>query len=160
MTNGLTDNPTRIHIKGGRVIDPASRLDATRDLYIADGMIAAVGSAPDGFTAELVIDARTHIVCPGLVDLSARVREPGQEYKATIATESQAAASGGITTLCCPPDTNPVIDTPAVIELIRLRAAAAGKTRIVSLGALTNESGRRASERNGGAQAGRLRRRQ
>lgn len=147
MTNGLTDNPTRIHIKGGRVIDPASRLDAARDLYIADGMIAAVGSAPDGFTAELVIDARAHIVCPGLVDLSARVREPGQEYKATIATESQAAASGGITTLCCPPDTDPVIDTPAVIELIRLRAAAAGKTRIVSLGALTrNLDGEHLSE--------------
>lgn len=126
-----------IHIHGGRVIDPANAVDATLDVYIAAGRVVAVGDRPDGFKADREIDASNCIVCPGLVDTSARLREPGQEHKATIATESLAAASGGITTLCCPPDTSPVIDTPAVAELIRLRAEAAGKTRVVTLGALT-----------------------
>ena len=127
----------RIHIRGGRVIDPASELDGQLDVFVADGRITAVGAAPDGFTADHIIDATGRVVCPGLVDLCARLREPGQEHKATIASESAAAASGGITTLCCPPDTRPVVETPADIELIRLRAEAAGKTRVVTLGALT-----------------------
>ena len=127
----------RIRIHGGRVIDPANAVDATRDVYIAAGRIVAVGDRPDGFETDLEIDAGACIVCPGLVDISARLREPGLEHKATIASESLAAASGGITTLCCPPDTSPVIDTPAVAELIRLRAEATGKARVVTLGALT-----------------------
>jgi dihydroorotase len=131
------DKPDRIRISGGRVIDPASGIDAEHDIFIAAGRIAAIGDAPDGFRPQLEIDASGCIVCPGLVDLSARVREPGQENKATIASESRAAAAGGITTLCCPPDTIPVIDTPAVTELIRLRAETTGLTRIVTLGALT-----------------------
>ena len=131
------DKPERIRISGGRVIDPAGGIDAVSDVFIAAGRIAAVGNAPEGFSADLDIDASDCIVCPGLVDISARVREPGQEHKATIASESLAAASGGITTLCCPPDTIPVIDTPAVTELIRLRAETTGLTRIVTLGALT-----------------------
>jgi dihydroorotase len=131
------DNPDRIRIQGGRVIDPASNLDEIQDIYIAAGRIAAVGNAPDGFSPDLVIDAGDRVVCPGLVDISARVREPGHEHKTTIASESLAAASGGITTLCCPPDTIPVIDTPAVTELIRLRAETTGLTRIVTMGALT-----------------------
>jgi dihydroorotase len=131
------DNSDRIRISGGRVIDPASGLDAEHEVFIAAGRIAAIGNTPDGFSPDLEIDASGCIVCPGLVDISARVREPGQENKATIASESRAAASGGITTLCCPPDTTPVIDTPAVTELIRLRAETTGLTRIVTLGALT-----------------------
>ena len=131
------DKPDRIRISGGRVIDPAGGIDAEQEVFIAAGRIAAIGSAPDGFTPDLDIDASGCIVCPGLVDLSARMREPGKEHKATIASESRAAASGGITTLCCPPDTYPVIDTPAVTELIRLRAETTGLTRIVTLGALT-----------------------
>jgi dihydroorotase len=129
--------PETIHIHGGRVIDPANRLDKRLDVYIAGGKIAAIGDAPDGFEAVHSIAADGCVVCPGLVDLCARVREPGQEHKATIATESLAAAAGGITTLCCPPDTDPVMETPADIELVRLRAEAAGYTRIVTLGALT-----------------------
>jgi dihydroorotase len=125
-------------LKGGRVIDPANKVDDILDVYIADGRIAALGSAPEGFIFAREIDASGCIVCPGLVDLCARVREPGQEHKATIATESVAAAAGGITTLCCPPDTNPVVETPADIELIRLRAEKIGKTRIVTQGALTH----------------------
>ncbi len=129
--------PTSILIHGGRVIDPANNVDEVQDLYIAGGKVAALGTAPGGFTPDVTIDANDRIVCPGLVDICARLREPGQEQKATIASESLAAASGGITTMCCPPDTNPVIDTPAVTEFIRLRAEAAGHARIVTLGALT-----------------------
>jgi len=131
------DKPDRIRISGSRVIDPAGGIDAKHDVFIAAGRIAAIGNSPDGFSPDLEIDASGCITCPGLVDLCARVREPGQENKATIASESRAAASGGITTLCCPPDTIPVIDTPAVTELIRLRAETTGLTRIVTLGALT-----------------------
>jgi dihydroorotase len=136
-----------LRLKGGRVIDPANKIDGVLDVYIADGRIAALGGAPEDFGAAREIDASGCIVCPGLVDLCARVREPGQEHKATIATESVAAAAGGITTLCCPPDTNPVVETPADIELIRLRAEKVGKTRIVTLGALTHGlDGERLSE--------------
>lgn len=131
----------RIRIHGGRVVDPANKIDTQCDVYIAGGRITAVGDAPDGFTADHDIDATDRVVCPGLVDTSARLREPGLEHKATIATETRAAACGGITTLCCPPDTQPVIDTPAVAELIRLRAETTGLARVVTLGALTRELG-------------------
>ena len=127
----------RIYISGGRVIDPANGLDGRLDVFVAEGRIAAVGQAPDGFAPDHRIDADGCVVCPGLVDMCARLREPGQEHKATIASETTAAASGGITTLCCPPDTLPVVETPADVELIRLRAEAAGMTRVVTLGALT-----------------------
>jgi len=131
----------RIHIQGGRVIDPANGIDDRLDVYIAKGKVVAIGAAPDGFSADHEIDATNRIICPGLVDISAHLREPGLEHKATIATETRAAASGGITTLCCPPDTRPIIDTPAVAELIRLRADEAGMARVVTIGALTSELG-------------------
>ncbi|MBK8964921.1 MAG: dihydroorotase [Candidatus Competibacteraceae bacterium] len=127
----------RTVIRGGRLIDPAHQLDAITDLFIAEGRIAGIGRSPDGFTADRIIDASERIVCPGLIDLCARLREPGQEHKATIASETRAAAAGGITTLVCPPDTDPVIDEPAVVELIRRRAEAAGQARVLTLGALT-----------------------
>lgn len=137
MQPDSTHTQERILIHGGRLVDPASDLDARLDVYIAGGRIAAIGNAPAGFQATQSIDASGCIVIPGLVDISVRVREPGQEHKATIASESRAAAAGGITTLCCPPDTDPVMETPADIEFVRLRAAAAGCTHIVTLGALT-----------------------
>lgn len=127
----------RIRIHGGRLVDPASGTDGIHDLYIAGGRIVAWDSAPDGFAVDHEIHAGGLIVCPGLVDLGARLREPGYEHKATIASETRAAAAGGITTLCCPPDTNPVIDTPAVTALIRRRAEEAGHARVLPLGALT-----------------------
>lgn len=133
----------RILIRGGRVVDPATALDGIHDIYLADGRIAGIGARPNGFSPDLEIDAARRIVCPGFVDLSARLREPGQEHKATIAGESEAAAAAGITTLCCPPDTDPAIDTPAVVNLIREKAEHAGKVRLLPIGALTRELGGR-----------------
>lgn len=127
----------RLAIRNGRLIDPANGIDARLDLFITDGRIAAAGSAPDGFDADRVIDAGGNIVCPGFIDLRAHPREPGQEHKATIASETRAAAHGGVTTLCCPPDTDPVIDTPAVATLVRRRAMTTGMSRIIPIGALT-----------------------
>jgi len=127
----------RIRISGGRLIDPCNDIDGSFDLYIAEGRVAAIGDAPDGFAADVQLDATGMCVTPGLVDLCARLREPGQEHKASIDSECRAAASSGITTLCCPPDTDPVIDTPAVVELIRHRARQVGAARVVALGALT-----------------------
>jgi dihydroorotase len=128
---------TRIRIAGGRLLDPASGLDRKGDLCIAEGRILAAGRTPAGFTPDREIEASGRIVMPGIVDLCARFREPGAEHKATIAGESAAAAAGGVTTVCCPPDTTPVIDTPAVVELIHRRAEAAALARILPLGALT-----------------------
>jgi len=127
---------TTLSIIGGRVLDPASNLDSVTDLHIADGKILSIGAPPADFTATKHIDANNQIVCPGLVDLSVRLREPGAEHKGTIISETQAAAKNGITTVCCPPDTNPVIDTPAVAELLRHRAAA-GTAKVLPLAALT-----------------------
>ena len=127
----------RTEIINGRVVDPGNQVDKVCNLYIADGIVLTVGDPPPGFAADERIDAAGKVVCPGLVDLSARLREPGNEHKATIASETYAAASAGVTSLCCPPDTDPVIDTPAVAELIRQRAEAAGHARVYVLGAMT-----------------------
>lgn len=127
----------RFRIVNGRVVDPATGLDAVTNLYIEKDRIVGVGSPPAGFAASRTIGATGKWVIPGLVDLAARLREPGQEHKATIESETRAAASGGITSLTCPPDTKPVVDSPAEVELIQQRAADAGYCRVYSLGALT-----------------------
>jgi dihydroorotase len=126
-------------ITGGRVIDPATALDAITDLHIENGKIIAIGEPPASFIADIKnnIDATGQVVCPGLIDLSVRLREPGAEHKGTIVSETRAAAGGGITSLCCPPDTKPVIDTPAVAELLQQRAINAGMTKVYPLAALT-----------------------
>lgn len=128
---------TRISVRNGRLVDPANGIDAQTDLHIADGRIASVGEAPAGFRPDRTLDARGQVVCPGLVDLCARLREPGLEHKGTIASETAAAAAAGITSVCCPPDTQPVIDTPAVAQLIAQTAERAGKARVIPAGALT-----------------------
>jgi len=128
---------SRIVIQGGRLIDPANQRDTLSDVYLADGHIVALEQSPAGFTPDRVIDAHGQIVCPGLIDLCARVREPGLEHKADIASEARAAAANGITTLVMPPDTDPVIDEPAVVELIRRRSEAASQARVYTLGALS-----------------------
>jgi len=129
----------RLLITNGHVVDPANDIDTVCDVAIADGVIVSVGTVADGFQSQQVIDASRHVVCPGLVDVCARLREPGQEPKADIASETTAAAHAGITTLCVPPDTDPVIDTPAVAELVRRHAKHAGKAKVVTLGALTQD---------------------
>lgn len=126
-----------IHIKNGRVIDPANGVDAKQDVYIVNGKIAALGKAPDGFSAGKSIDASGLIVAPGLVDLSARLREPGYEYKATLESEMQAAVQGGVTSLVCPPDTDPVLDEPGLVEMLKHRAKSLNQANVYPLGALT-----------------------
>ncbi len=130
-----------ILISGGRVIDPAQGIDRVTDLYVSNGQISAIDNAPEGFQPDEVIDARGQVVCPGLIDLCAHVREPGYTQKGTIARETAAAASGGITTLVTPPSTRPIVDTPAVAELIQDRAAEHGLARVLPMGALTQGLG-------------------
>lgn len=144
-----------LRIKNGRVIDPANDVDAVQDVFVEEGRITALGKAPAGFSTELEIDATGQIVCPGFVDLCVRLREPGYEHKGNIATESRAAAKAGVTTVCCPPDTNPVIDTPGMIEYIQERAQEVGLTHVVMLGALTQGlKGKQLSEMYGLKKAG------
>ena len=127
----------RLHIKNGRVIDPANQIDALHDVFIADGKIAAIGKAPDGFSADQTIDASSMVVSPGLVDLSVRLREPGYEYKATLESELQSALAGGVTSLLCPPDTDPVLDEPGLVEMLVHRARLMNQSHVYPLGALT-----------------------
>ena len=129
----------KIHIKNGRVIDPKNNIDAKQDVFIAAGKIAGIGKAPEGFTANQTIDASNLIVCPGLVDLSARLREPGFEHKATLESEMQAAIAGGVTSLACPPDTDPVLDEPGLVEMLKHRAKQLNLAHVYPLGALTSQ---------------------
>ena len=126
-----------LHIKNGHLIDPANGIDAPHDIYIADGKIAGVGKSPTGFVAAKTIDASGLMVIPGLVDLSARLREPGYEYKATLESEMQAAMQGGVTSLICPPDTDPVLDEPGLVEMLKYRAKTLNQAHVYPLGALT-----------------------
>jgi dihydroorotase len=127
----------KIQIIGARVIDPASKRDSAGSIFIADGKIAALDNAPDGFRADETIDAKGLVACPGLIDLSARLREPGSKHRATLETEMRAAVLGGITTLVCPPDTDPPLDEPGLVEMLRRRAASIEGVRVLPLGALT-----------------------
>lgn len=127
----------RTRIFGARVIDPASGLDQASDLYLDGGKIIALDQAPTGFVAEQQIDATGLVASPGLVDLSVALREPGYSRKGNIASETLAAAAGGVTSLCCPPLTKPVLDTSAVAELILDRAQEAGHTKVFPIGALS-----------------------
>ncbi|MHB1358586.1 MAG: dihydroorotase [Rhodocyclaceae bacterium] len=146
----------KIHIQNGRVIDPASGLDRAASVFVANGKIVGVGeTAPDGFSAEGVIDASGCIVCPGLIDLSARLREPGFEYKATLESEMAAAAAGGVTRLVCPPDTDPPLDEPGLVEMLKYRARQPGFAHVHPLGALTlGLAGQRLTEMAELAEAG------
>jgi dihydroorotase len=127
----------QIHVKHGRIIDPANKIDHVGSVYIAGGKIVSVAHEPAGFKPDTVIDARDQIVCPGFIDLSSRLRQPGQSRKATISSETRAAACAGVTALCIHPDTVPVIDTPAVAELIKELAEKAGYPQIYPIAALT-----------------------
>lgn len=127
----------KLHIKNGRLIDPANGIDAQQDVYVAAGKIVGVGQAPADFVANKTIDATGMVVAPGLVDLSARLREPGYEFKATLESEMQAAVQGGVTSLVCPPDTDPVLDEPGLVEMLKHRAKSLNQAHVYPLGALT-----------------------
>jgi len=127
----------KIEIRNGRLIDPAHGVDRVASLYIAAGKVAAVGVAPDGFTANRVIDAAGLVVCPGLVDAAARLREPGLEHKATLESELRAAIAGGVTSLACPPDTDPPLDEPGLVEMLKHRARSLNLAHVYPVGALT-----------------------
>lgn len=127
----------KLHIRGGRVIDPASGLDASHDIYIAGDRIVGLGQAPADFTPDRAIDASGLAVLPGLVDLAARLREPGFEYRATLESEMHAALAGGVTSLVLPPDTDPTLDEPGLIEMLKHRARQLNLARLYPLGAMT-----------------------
>ena len=129
----------KIHIKNGHLIDPKNQLDGQHDVYIAAGKVAAIGKAPRGFHANRVIDASGLIICPGLIDLSARLREPGYEYMATLESEMVAAVAGGVTSLVCPPDTDPPLDEPGLVEMLKYRARSLNQAHVYPLGALTQK---------------------
>ncbi|MFP4894741.1 dihydroorotase [Paraburkholderia sp. EG304] len=127
----------KIHIQGGTLIDPAAGTEQQQDIFIEADKIAALGHAPAGFQAERTIDAHGLSIAPGLVDLCARLREPGYEHKATLGSEMAAALAGGVTSLVCPPDTDPTLDEPGLVEMLKFRARNLNKAHVYPLGALT-----------------------
>lgn len=127
----------KLLIKSGRVVDPGNGIDAVMDVFVAAGKIVGMGSIPDGFHANREINAKDLVVCPGLVDLSARLREPGFEYKATLESEMEAAVAGGITSLACSPDTDPPLDEPGLVEMLKHRARSLNQAHVYPIGALT-----------------------
>ncbi len=129
--------PHSILVRGGLIVDPASGLEVRGDVAIAGESIIAVGCAPDGFVPDLAIDATNCLVIPGLVDLCARLGEPGGEAAGLLDSELAAAAAGGVTRVVCPPDTDPVLDEPSLVEMLRWRARRIKRSRVYPLGALT-----------------------
>ncbi len=127
----------KILIKNGRVVDPASGRDEAADVAIAAGRILTIGNVNPDFEADRVIDAQGLVVAPGLVDLAARLREPGHEHEGMLESELAAAAAGGVTSLVCPPDTDPPLDEPGLVDMLKFRARKLSRCRLFPLGALT-----------------------
>jgi dihydroorotase len=130
-----------LFIEGGRVIDPASGLDGVRTVVVRDGKIAEVAERIERPRDARALDARGKWVTPGFVDLHVHLREPGQEYKETIATGARAAVAGGFTTICAMPNTKPVNDNASVTELVLARGAAAGLARVLPVGCISRNQG-------------------
>ena len=140
----------KILIRGGRVIDPASGRDEIGDVFISDGRISSAKEK-----AERTVDAEGLVVAPGLIDLAARLREPGYEYKATLESEMDAAVAGGVTSLACPPDTDPPLDEPGLVDMLRRRSKVLERARVYPIGALTVKlAGERLTEMAELAEAG------
>ena len=140
----------KLLIKGGRVVDPASGRDELGDVFVSGGKISDKKEK-----ADQTIDAKGLVVAPGLIDLSARLREPGYEYKATLESEMDAAVAGGVTSLACPPDTDPPLDEPGLVDMLRRRAKALARARVYPVGALTVKlAGERLTEMAELAEAG------
>ena len=127
----------KIEIKNGRLVDPKHGVDRIASLFVAAGKVAAIGDAPAGWSANRTIDATGLVVMPGVIDLSARLREPGFEYKATLESEMAAAVAGGVTSLACPPDTDPPLDEPGLVEMLKHRARSLNQAHVYPVGALT-----------------------
>lgn len=127
----------KLLIKNGRIIDPATGFDQVSDIAIAAGRIVAIKTQLTDFTPNKTIDASGCIVAPGLIDLSARLREPGHEHEGMLESELAAAVAGGVTSLVCPPDTEPVLDEPGLVEMLKFRAEKMHQSRVFPLGALT-----------------------
>ena len=127
----------KLEIANGRIVDPAKGTDRVGSMYLADGVIAGLDAKPAGWHATRIIDARGLVVAPGLVDICARLREPGLEYKATLESEMSAAIAGGVTSLACPPDTDPPLDEPGLVEMLKHRARSLNQARVYPIGALT-----------------------
>ncbi|VTU40545.1 Dihydroorotase [Variovorax sp. PBS-H4] len=127
----------KILITNGRVIDPATALDKQADVAIAEGKLLAIGDTPADFNPDRTLDAQGCLVVPGLVDLAARLREPGYEHERMLESEMAAAVAGGVTSLVCPPDTDPVLDEPGLVEMLKFRAEKMRSARLFPLGALT-----------------------
>jgi dihydroorotase len=145
----------RVLIANGMIVDPVNRVERRGDIAIDGEQIVAVGQLPTGFKPDRTIDASGLIVAPGFVDLAARLREPGFEYKATLASELHAAVAGGVTTLVCPPDTDPPLDEPGLVEMLKRRAANLSLAHVHPLGAITAKlEGERLAEMNVLAAAG------
>ncbi len=125
----------KIAIRNGRVIDPANGVDRVCDVFIAAGKIAAIGDAPSDWHSNKEINAQGLVVAPGLVDLAVHVK------RGTLASELAAAAAGGVTSIVCPPDTDPVLDEPGLVDMLRMRANAQHGAHVYPLGALTKELG-------------------
>ena len=128
---------TRVLIQGGRVIDPASGLDAKADVALGNGAVVAIKNIPADFQADVTVQAEGCLVLPGLVDLAVRLREPGNEHARMLESEMSAAMAGGVTSLVCQPDTDPVLDEPGLVEMLRFRAEKLQQARVYPLGALT-----------------------
>ena len=126
-------------IKGGRVIDPASGLDAIADVAVADGRVVGIQTIPADFRPSHILEAGACVVAPGLIDLAARLREPGHEHARMLESEMAAAVAGGVTRLVCPPDTDPVLDEPGLVEMLRFRSEKLNLARLHPLGALTRK---------------------
>lgn len=131
----------KILIRGGRVIDPASNFDEICDVALAAGRVIGIRTVPAGFSPNRVIDAGGCIVAPGLIDLAARLREPGHEHEGMLESEMAAAVAGGVTSLVCPPDTDPVLDEPGLVDMLKFRAEKLHQARVFPLGALTRGLG-------------------
>ncbi len=127
----------KIEIRRGRLVDPKHGVDRVASIYIAAGKIAAIGEPPSGWSANRTLDAKGLVVAPGFIDLAARLREPGFEYKATLESEMEAAVAGGVTSLACPPDTDPPLDEPGLVEMLKHRARSLNQAHVYPIGALT-----------------------
>ena len=127
----------KLEIRNGRLVDPATGFDGVASLFIDGATIAAIGTAPAGFAADRVVDAAGCVVCPGLVDLAVRLREPGLEFKAALESELAAAVAGGVTSLACLPDTDPPLDEPGLVDMVKHRARERQCAQVYPIGALT-----------------------